>query len=143
MPATDVVGHALLSGKVTAWSPDVLEAEQDLAEALLGVTADLLTDLDETDLTRVVLAVVLQMNLQAATDMTHFILESMTSTQQGESRKYRDVSVHPRAQMLIDLVFGSGASAATLAAWRNTGVTRSARTEGGVDSPVPNVGWPA
>ncbi len=101
MTLVTVTAHPLLTGKVNALGTDPFAAQQKLAEALLGLTQSFVDRCDADQLDRVTMAVALQMNFQVEQGLDPFVVQSESSTQQGESRTYRDDAVNPQSQAII------------------------------------------
>jgi hypothetical protein len=127
----DLTGNALLTGKVNALPTDKKTAQQNLAEALLNLTDAFVGALSPTQLERVKMAVALQMNYQVEQGIDSFVLESESSTQQGESRSYREGALHPQAKAIvegIEIVTGDGTQ--DVQAFARIRPIRSVRTAG-------------
>lgn len=111
MSLIDVTSHPLLTGKVTVLvtaNDGRFEAQQDLAEALLGLTSVYVARLTAEQLVRAKLAVALQLNFQVEQGLDPFVVQSESSVQQGESRTYRPDAVHPQALAIINAIELSG-----------------------------------
>ncbi len=103
MPALYTVSdHGLLNGKVRAWGSEIFEANQLLAETLLGLGDAIYTF--SPDVERIELAVVLQMNFQAEQGVDPFVLEEVWLLPQKQRRVFRDRMVDPRALALVQAV---------------------------------------
>jgi hypothetical protein len=99
-----VAGHALLSGEANALQAqdnDAFEAQQLLAEQLLGFAAPAATDL--TLLETAQLALVLQINWQLATKLDPYIYKQIGSAKMAQQRVFLDGGVpivSPQAEQL-------------------------------------------
>lgn len=104
MSLLDVSTSALLSGKVLALdvSSDKYKAQQDLAEAVLGLTSLFLGKLTIDQTNQVIMAVALQLNFQVEQGLDPFVLKSDSSQQQGETKVYQNTVVHPQARAILD-----------------------------------------
>jgi hypothetical protein len=129
-PLLDIAGHPLLSGKYNAAGEGEQDAQQQLAELLLGVDEAYVSRLSTVQTENVKTAVVLQTNFMLEQGIDPFIIESSTSSIEAASRKYRDVVIHPQAEMIMEgivLSDGTGGSTPTRADWAAADVVRSVR----------------
>lgn len=101
----DVSGHEYLSAKATGLAPEVFDANQLLAESLLGLTEPVV-DTDR-DLARLRLAIALQINFQVMQGVDPYIEVKAASSQSNQSVEYRDRMIDPRAAVLVSSVYGS------------------------------------
>lgn len=131
----DISTNPLRSPKVlelATAAPLKLTAQQEVAEALLGITSDMASRFNTTQASRASHAVTLQVNMQVESDLDPFIVSSQTSTAQSESVTYRGDAIHPQALEIIQVLQREVAAGnSTAAAFDAIGPIRSARTAGG------------
>jgi hypothetical protein len=127
---------ALLTQSATQYA-----AQQEVAEALLGLTDRMVARLSAAQLVRVSLAVVLQLNMQVEAGLDPFVVASETSSAQAESVTYRDVAIHPQALEIITQVQSAVAAGNNMVeAFGRIRAVRSSRTMGGGVSPTQGYG---
>lgn len=130
MSLVSVTGHPLLTNKVVVLAPEKFSAQHDLAEALLGLDSSFVGRLTTEQLTRVQLAVVLQLNFQVEQGLDPYTIQSKSSTQQGESVTYRPDAVHPQAKAIIDgTVLTNDTGGDMVRRFRETSTVRSVRND--------------
>lgn len=134
MALVDISTDALRSPKVrqlqTADAPG-FAAQQEVAEALLGVSAVFVGRLNAQQLLRASHAVTLQMNLQVEQGLDPFVVASESAGQQAESVTYRDVSVHPQAIDIMNQILADTKQESNIVQqFKAIPSVRSARTRG-------------
>lgn len=116
MPAQyDVVDNALLNGRALAWSSEVFELNQLLAEAVLGLPVTAYSD--PSDLEQIELAVVLQLNFQAEQGIDPYIYKELWLLPQKQRKVYADRYADPRALLLASIVDGRNNNDAIADRW--------------------------
>lgn len=93
-----VAGHGLLTAKAAAAMAAVPE-NQDLAEALLGLTEPALTG--TLDVSRIQLALVEQINFQVHQGVDPLIQSYASSSHSNQQAAYRDRVVSPKAVSIL------------------------------------------
>ncbi len=117
-------------------------AQQEVAEAMLGLSSTFVSGLATAQLTRVSHAVVLQLNMQVEQGLDPFIVQSESAAAQDESVTYRDVAIHPQAAAILSAVqVEAGKDSNMVEAFGNIAAVRSVRTAGGGGSPTKAY-WP-
>lgn len=132
----DISASQLLSGKVSGLAAEKLDAQQELAEALLDLTAEFVARLSAAQLPRVQMAVALQLNFQVEQGLDPFVMESTSSQTQGESVTYRADSIHPQAQAIVKAIeLVDDSSTQMVQAFAAIPAVRSNRTVGSGGNP--------
>lgn len=91
--------HPLFSGKVKTLEPEETDAHQLLAESLLRLRSPVLTD--ALDVSRIAMAIVLQMNFQVAQGIDPLFVSAESSSHTKQSKVYRDIIVNPQAASIV------------------------------------------
>ena len=94
-----IAAHPLLSNQAKALDPAVLNAQQDVAETLLGLFPPAVTV--ALTLSRVTTAIVLQMNFQIAQGLDPLYTEFTQSAHSRQMVSYRDRYLDPRAVAIV------------------------------------------
>jgi hypothetical protein len=95
-----LIGHALLSGQFAGLpDDDQRNAQQEIAELLLGLSSPFPTDPELVEAVK--LAVVLQINYQLQQGTEPETVKSMTQNHPGIMTSYRDRYLSPRAAAIV------------------------------------------
>src|SRR5690349_31702 len=100
----------MMTAKVQALGQEKIDGHQLLAETLLALRAPVVTD--DSDLAKMKLAIVLQMNFQVEEGTDPLILSGVASTHSKQSKSFRDRWVDPRALAIVAEVIGEDADSA-------------------------------
>lgn len=92
--------HALASDFVKRLSDDTFEAQQVLAEMLLGLSTPVITDANVVE--RLQIAIIQQIDFQVQQGFDPLILESMgVGSQATKSMTWRDRYINPRSAAIV------------------------------------------